>query len=204
MHVAFLRNVMVGRAGLTREVIVGAFLDCGASFAESFLVTGNIVFESGTVSACSIAECALVRLEDAFGLCEPAFVRSIDDLRTLQTSAPFSTVTGDDVHERTVTFFDDFSQPVPPLPIRSKRGDCEVFLLGEQEAFGVTWLVDGRTGNPGKLIEVAGLTQATTRNWKTIERLLSRYGPDASAQQRYRADRRKVESTSGGIAPAHT
>jgi uncharacterized protein (DUF1697 family) len=172
---------MVGRAGLTREVIVGAFCDCGASFAESFLATGNIVFESGTLPARSIADCALVRLEDSFGLCEPVFVRSIDDLRALQTSAPFSTVNGDDIHERTVTFFDDLARPVPPLPIRSKRGDCEVFLLGEQEAFGVTWLVDGRTGNPGKLIEVSGLTRVTTRNWKTIERLLSRYDPDASA-----------------------
>jgi uncharacterized protein (DUF1697 family) len=172
---------MVGRAGLTRDVIVGAFRDCGASFAESFLATGNIVFQSGTLSARSIADCALVRLEDAFGLCEPAFVRSIDDLQALQTSRPFLTVTGDGIHERTVTFFDDLSRPLPPLPIRSKRGDCEVFLLGEQEAFGVTWLVDGRTGNPGKLIEVSGLARVTTRNWKTIVRLLSRYGPDASA-----------------------
>jgi uncharacterized protein (DUF1697 family) len=181
VDVAFLRNVMVGRAGLTREVIVGAFRDCGASFAESFLATGNIVFESGALSAREIADCALVRIEDAFGLCEPAFVRSIESLQELQTSAPFSSVTGDDIHERTVTFFDDLSRPAAPLPIRSKRGDCEVFMLGEREAFGVTWLVDGRTGNPGKLVEVSGRTRATTRNWKTIERLLSRYGPDASA-----------------------
>jgi uncharacterized protein (DUF1697 family) len=123
----------------------------------------------------------MARLEDSFDLREPALVRSIENLRSLQASAPFSTVTGDEIHERTVTFFDELARPLPSLPIRSKRGDCEVFLLGELEAFGVTWLVDGRTGNPGKLIEDLGLTRVTTRNWKTIERLLSRYGPQASA-----------------------
>jgi uncharacterized protein (DUF1697 family) len=179
---------MVGRAGLTREVIVGTFRDCGASSAESFLATGNIVFESGVLSARSIADCAMVRLEDAFGLHEPAFVRSIESLRSLQAGSPFSTVTGGDIHERTVTFFDVLTRPLPPLPIRSKRGDCEVILLGEREAFGVTLLIGGRTGNPGKLVEDHGLTRVTTRNWKTIERLLSRYGPEASAQPRHRAD----------------
>ena len=39
---------------------------------------------------------------------------------------------------------------------RPKPADCEVFLLGEREAYGVTWLIDGRTGNPGKLVEDPG------------------------------------------------
>jgi uncharacterized protein (DUF1697 family) len=181
VHVAFLRNVMVGRAGLTREAIVGAFRDCGASSAESFLATGNIVFESGSLSARAIADCAETRLEDAFGLREPVFVRSFEHLRALQASAPFSSAPGGEIHERTVTFFDVLARPLPTLPLRSKRGDCEVFMLGEREAFGVTWLVDGRTGNPGQLIEDLGSTRVTTRNWKTIERLLRRHGPDTPA-----------------------
>jgi uncharacterized protein (DUF1697 family) len=180
MHVAFLRNVMVGRAGLTREVLVGAFRDCGASSAESFLATGNIVFESGALSARSITDCALSRLGAAHGLREPAFVRSIESLRALQASAPFSSATSGDVHERTVTFFDEVVAPPPALPLRSKRGDCEVFFLGDREAFGVTWLIDGRTGNPGRLIEDSGMTLVTTRNWNTIERMLSRYDTGAS------------------------
>ena len=179
MHIAFLRNVMVGRAGLTRGVIVSAFLECGASSAESFLATGNIVFESGLLGADSVADCARARLEDGYGLREPIFVRSLEDLSAIQASAPFSTVT-DDVHERTVTFFDKLERPLPARPVRSKRGDCEVFLLGEREAFGITWLLDRRTSNPGKLIEDLGLTQATTRNWNTIERLLRRFGPHTS------------------------
>ena len=176
MHVAFFRNVMVGRAGLTQEAIVCAFRDCGADSVESFLATGNIVFGSDALSARSIADCAAIRLENAFGLREPVFVRSLEHLRSMQVSAPFSTAPDGDIHERTITFFDDLVRPLPGLPLRSKRGDCQVFMLGDREAFGVTWLIDGRTGNPGKLIEDLGSTRVTTRNWKTIERLLRRYG----------------------------
>jgi uncharacterized protein (DUF1697 family) len=175
VHVAFLRNVMVGRSGLTREALVGAFRDCGASSAESFLATGNIVFEAGALSARSITDCALSRLDAAHGLQEPAFVRSIASLRSLKASAPFASLAIGDIHERTITFFDELGTPLPALPLRSKRGDCEVFSLTEREALGVTWLIDGRTGNPGKLIEDLGSTRVTTRNWNTIERLLSRY-----------------------------
>jgi hypothetical protein len=79
-----------------------------------------------------------------------------------------------------VRLFEELARPLPPLPIRSKRGDCELFLLGEREAFGVTRLIDGRTGNPGKLVEDLGSTSVTTRNWKTIQRLIRRYGLSAS------------------------
>jgi uncharacterized protein (DUF1697 family) len=181
VHVAFLRNVMVGRAGLTRAVLEEAFRVCGASFSESFLATGNIVFESGASAAGEVAKCAAHRLRDDLGLREPFFVRSIADLEALQVAIPFSAAPDGNVHERTVSFFDELGRPLPALPIRSRRGDCEVFLLGEREAYGVTWLIDGRTGNPGKLIEDLGSTSVTTRNWKTIERLITRYGSRASA-----------------------
>jgi len=181
VHVAFLRNVMVGRAGLTRAVLAGAFGDCGASFAESFLATGNIIFDPGALPAREVAECVARRLREDLGLREPFFVRSLGDLDALQAARPFSAAPGGDVHERTVSFFDELARPLPPLPIRSKRGDCEVFLLGEREAYGVTWFIDGRTGNPGKLVEDLGSTLVTTRNWRTIERLVRRYGPSASA-----------------------
>jgi uncharacterized protein (DUF1697 family) len=181
VHVAFLRNVMVGRAGLTRAVLESAFRDCGASFAESFLATGNIVFDSGQLAAGDVAECAAHRLREDFGLREPFFVRSLGDLVALQAARPFSAAPAGDPHERTLTFFDRLARPLPPPPIRSKRGDCEVFLLGEREAYGVTWLIDRRTGNPGKLVEDLGSTLVTTRNWKTIERLISLYGSPASA-----------------------
>jgi uncharacterized protein (DUF1697 family) len=181
VHVAFLRNVMVGRGGLTRAVLEGAFRDCGATFAESFLATGNIVFEPGALAAGQVAECAACRLQEEFGLREPFFVRSMGDLEALQAAMPFSAARGGDVHERTVSFFDELARPLPPLPIRSKRGDCEVFSLGDCEAYGVTWLIDGRTGNPGKLVEDMGSTLVTTRNWNTIERLVRRYGPSAAS-----------------------
>jgi uncharacterized protein (DUF1697 family) len=171
---------MVGRAGLTRDVLERAFRDCGASFAESFMATGNIAFESAALPAGVVAQCAALRLHERFGLSEPFFVRSLEDLESLRAANPFSAVSVADVHERTVSFFDELARPLPALPIRSKRGDCELFLLGEREAYGVTWLIDGRTGNPGKLVEDLGSTLVTTRNWNTIERLVNRYGPAAS------------------------
>jgi hypothetical protein len=38
-----------------------------------------------------------------------------------------------------------------------------------------------RTGNPGKVVEDLGRSLATTRNWKTIERLLHCYGAQSAS-----------------------
>ncbi len=181
MHVAFVRTVMVGRAGLTGTVSEMAFCECGASFAESFMATGNIAFDPGALPAAHVASCAADRLLESVGLHEPFFVRSLEDLEALRAAKPFSAAPNGDVHEQTVSFFEELGCPLPPLPLRSTRGHCEVFLLGEREAYGVTWLIGGRTGNPGKLVEDFGSTSVTTRNWKTIERLVRRYRPALSA-----------------------
>jgi uncharacterized protein (DUF1697 family) len=43
-YAAFFRNIMVGRKGLTRAVLVAAFERAGGLGVTSFLATGNIIF----------------------------------------------------------------------------------------------------------------------------------------------------------------
>ncbi len=42
----FVRNVMVGRQGLTRLVLLGAVADAGGASPVSYLSTGNVTFDA--------------------------------------------------------------------------------------------------------------------------------------------------------------
>ena len=78
-YVAFIRNVMVGRRGLTREVLLDTFAQCGASDARSFLATGNVAFTSGRAPAELGPELARA-LASVADVEEPVFIRSLSTL----------------------------------------------------------------------------------------------------------------------------
>jgi len=72
-YAAFIRNIMVGRNGLTRAVLVDAFERSGGQDVASVLATGNIVFSATDEAA--VASEASLWLRTNFGLDEPMFVR---------------------------------------------------------------------------------------------------------------------------------
>jgi uncharacterized protein (DUF1697 family) len=167
---------MVGRAGLTRAVLLDAFERCGAPDASSFLATANVVFEPRGHDARDVALCVSSTLRTSHGLEEPVFVRSMVELERMRSADPFAEAPKVDVYERCVTFFDEASSALPPLPLSSARGDVIIFSVGENAAYSVTQMINGRTGTAGKMIEDLLATKATTRNWNTVERLLQKFG----------------------------
>jgi hypothetical protein len=80
------------------------------------------------------------------------------------------------VHEQCITFAAQKLSGVCELPIESKRRDLNVFKVVGEEAFSVTRMIESRCGTAGPILEKLSGQQVTTRNWKTILRLLDKYG----------------------------
>jgi uncharacterized protein (DUF1697 family) len=177
-YVAFLRNVMIGRKGLTQEVLLDAFATAGAEDAASVLVTGNVVFTCTSGSGEAVAAGAAAHLAEVIGLYEPFFVRTLAALRELAAGDPFAAAPEADVYERCVTFLPAPGLPVGKLPYLSPRRDCTIFARTDTEVFSVTHLINHRPGQPGKWIEQQAGQPVTTRNWSTIARILQRYGEE--------------------------
>jgi uncharacterized protein (DUF1697 family) len=171
--VAFIRGVMVGRQGLTRDVLLRAFRDAGADEPVSHLATGNVSFgyAGSTVALQRSLEEAIASI---VGHREPVFVRSVAALRREIAKDPFADPPFDDVYERCVSFI-DVSAKALALPMTSPRGDAVVFAARSREVFSVTRKVDGRPGSPMLLIERALGRRVSTRNWNTIERIVRKH-----------------------------
>jgi len=177
-YAVFFRNVNLGRPGKPGKAqLEAAFAAAGGLHAQSFLATGNVVFAApGEAAARRVLARACAALEAACGLAEPAFLRPLEHLARLAAAAPFEAVRADDVHEYGVTFLAAPPAALPALPLRSARGDLEVFRIAGVEAFGFTRLVDGRPGNVNGLLEKRLQMPATTRSWNTVRRLVERRG----------------------------
>lgn len=175
--VAFLRNVNLGQPGSpTRDQLESAFLQAGASAAASVMSNGTLVFTvQGRVQAHEGASRACVLLTRVCGLTEPVFLQEFDHLARLVAENPFAERTDLAHGERCYSLFRPGAEQGHLAPIESPHRNCTVFRLGSGEAFSITRVVNGKPGYPTPVLEAALGVPATTRAWRTIERLVSRH-----------------------------
>lgn len=170
-HVAFLRNVMIGRSNLHADVLLQIFRDAGALEPRSHLATGNVSFGWPKVEMRSLFNAVEPALAQTMGRREPIFVRSVEELAASIAALPFRQPPIDDVGHRCVTF----TAAAPGslrLPVVSTRRDAFIFASEGADYFSVTRLIDGRGGNPNRMVEKSLSCAATTRNWNTVERIV--------------------------------
>jgi uncharacterized protein (DUF1697 family) len=163
---------MIGRQGLSREVVLQAFVESGASDPRSYLATGNVSFDADDDVLGNLTSLVERAIAKTLGRHEPIFVRSVARLTELAAGDPFDGYRTSDVHERCVTFLPGDRRWDQALPIASRRNDVSVIAASGPEVFSVTRRISGRPGNPGALIERAIGAPVTTPNWNTVERIL--------------------------------
>jgi uncharacterized protein (DUF1697 family) len=173
---AFFRNMNLGRANCpTKAQFERAFLDAGAVDAASFLVNGTLVFSAPATQGDRVLRKAVMHLEQACGLKEPAFLRRVDHLAKLVASEPFASVDRATVYECCATFLAPRAPALPALPLRSRRGDVELLACTEGDVFSLSYKLGNTPGSPNALLEKLTGASATTRAWNTIVRLVARH-----------------------------
>ena len=170
--VAFVRNIMVGRNGLTADVLRQVVRAAGGLEPRSHLATGNLAFTASASSVESMGAAIEDSIETVLGRREDVLIRSVSSLAAAVGADPFAVIMADDVYERCVTFLPPGPPVVLSLPIETPRGDTVLFARQDDDVLSITRLVVGRPGQPGKYLEAATGLRVTTRNWNTIERIV--------------------------------
>ena len=176
-YAAFLRNVNLGRPNSpTRAQFEAAFLASGAATAVSFLVNGTLVFTLAPGQrprAVAARACAAMRA--SCGMREPVFVRSVAELQALVAGDPFAGVVADGRDACCISLLGAPRQPLPALPFVSARGDLELLRADDTHVLSVSRWVGKSAGSPNAWLERALGEPATTRNWRTVLRLVEKY-----------------------------
>jgi uncharacterized protein (DUF1697 family) len=163
---------MVGRNGLTADVLCQMVATAGGLEPRSHLATGNLTFTASASAMVSIALGIEDSIEAVLGRREDVFVRQVDVLAAAVGSDPFAVIMDDDVYERCVTLLPDGPPVDLRLPIETRRGDSVLFGRLSADVLSITRMVGGRPGQPGKYLETTTGLRVTTRNWNTIERIV--------------------------------
>ncbi|MFL6697711.1 MAG: DUF1697 domain-containing protein [Vitreoscilla sp.] len=176
-YAAFLRNVNLGRPlSPSREQLESAFLAAGADVAQSFQVNGTLVFTlAGGTRPRAVAARACAALAASCGMREPVFVRSVDELRALVQSDPFAGRVAEGRDACCISFLGAPRKPLPALPLVTARGDLELLRAEDTHVLSISRWVGASAGSPNAWLERQLGEPATTRNWRTVLRLVEKY-----------------------------
>jgi uncharacterized protein (DUF1697 family) len=178
--IAFLRAINVGGHTVKMERLRTLFEELDFTNVETFIASGNVIFEASSTSAATLEKQIESHLKQELGYAVATFLRSPSELSAVATYKPFST---DELEA------DGNSLYIAFLPAEPKSAECDRlmafcseiddFHVHEREIY---WLCRTKMSDStfsGARLEKAIGMPATMRNVTTIKKLAAKY-PDAT------------------------
>lgn len=175
-YVAFLRAINVrGRTVKMADLraIVG---EIGFSNVETFIASGNVIFESTIDDGRLLETCIEQGLAASLGYEVSTFVRSTSELAAIPRHIPFPS--SSEVSEGAALHV-GFLHAVPSVDrvnaLMACRSDIDDFYTGGREVYWRCLRKVSESTFSGVRLEKALGVPSTMRNWNTVQRLASRY-----------------------------
>lgn len=170
----FLRAINVGGHVVTMAELRRILRDLDG--VETFIASGNIIFESKARRLDRLEETIAARLERGLGYPVATFLRTEGELGALAACRPFSPAKLRDAHALNVGFL---AAP-PPASAREALGRLssrlDEFHVAGREIHWLTRTPASDSRISGAVLERAIGASSTFRNVRTIARLATRYG----------------------------
>jgi uncharacterized protein (DUF1697 family) len=174
-YAAFLRAINVGGRTAKMGQLRAAFEKAGVSGVETFIASGNVVFESPARDAAALETAIERSLLAALGYEVATFVRSMPELCAVAGYAPFSARDEAAAHALHVAFLRAKPAGAAVRALLAFRSGLDEFHVHGREAY---WLARASmSGTPfsGARLEKALGMPATLRNVRTVRRMADKY-----------------------------
>jgi uncharacterized protein (DUF1697 family) len=166
-----LRGINVGgRRIMKMAELKGIYESVGFVNVESYLQSGNIVFDQPGRGDAATAGNVETALRQSLGYEVRVLTRTEVELRSLVESLPF---VGNDDSKVHVTFLYQEPHSFPTQEVEKVKGDGEEFHKRAREVYLFCPNGYGGTKMSNSFFERKLKVPATTRNWRTVNALLS-------------------------------
>jgi len=172
-YIVFLRGINVGgNHKLPMSELKLIMTDMGFSNVVTLLNSGNVIFTYAEADLSNLESDISIQLEEKFGFPVPTIVKAEDEIRMLFDSNPFADIELTKDIRQYISFQKFASKSELELPWQSEDGSFQI--LSDDNGIIVSVLDLSKTGTPKamKIVEEKYGKDITTRNWKTIERII--------------------------------
>lgn len=171
IYIAFLRGINVGGQKIIKmEKLKDIFESLQFQNVKTYIQSGNVIFESteeGSDVLCKIE----TGLESVLGYKVTSILRTADELEEVIRQNPFSE--SGDFEKQYVTFLHREPNVEAADRLMSYKNDVDDFCVINREVFLLCGKGYGKTKLSNHFLESKLDVLATTRNWKTINKVLN-------------------------------
>jgi uncharacterized protein (DUF1697 family) len=173
-HIALLRGINVGgKAKLPMKELAAIFRAAGATTVETYIQSGNVIFEASEPESC--VDAVTAEIARVYGYPGRIVLRSAEELRRAYQANPFlasPTPSADQPDPRHIYFLADSPEQAAIATLDPNRSLGDSFVTQAREVY--LHLPQGmaRTRLTNAYFDAKLKTVSTARNWKTVGKLV--------------------------------
>lgn len=175
-YIAFLRAINVGGHTVKMEPLRALFASLGLANVETFIASGNVIFDSAETDAQALEKTIESCLRQALGYAVATFLRSTVELAEIARYQPFSAT---ELGTASPALYIAFLPAAPTSAAQQKllacRTEIDDFHCHKREIY---WLCRTKSSDStfsGALLEKTIGMPATLRNATTVKKLAAKY-----------------------------
>ena len=172
----FLRALNVGGRNVKMDALRAHFEDMGFTGVESFIASGNIIFDSNAAGRQALEKQIEEGLLKALGYPVDTFVRTAEEVARIAEAKPFP---GMDQIADSYQLYVAFTHQAPASQARENlmahTSDIDSFAIDGSEIYWLCTETQSKSDFSGARLEKAIGAPATMRNIRTIQRLYKKY-----------------------------
>lgn len=176
-YIAFLRAINVGGHTVKMERLRALFLEMGFAGVETFIASGNVVFEVAGEARVALAERIEAALQAALGYQVATFIRTPAELADIARTQPFPPQVFAAAMAFNVAFLKQPCDPPAEARLMALRTEIDDFVVRGREVY---WLCRKKQSDStfsNAVLEKALGQPSTLRGMKTVQQIAKKYGP---------------------------
>ncbi|HXN09230.1 MAG TPA: DUF1697 domain-containing protein [Candidatus Acidoferrales bacterium] len=172
VYIAMLRGINVlGHKTIKMESLRASFEALGFRNVKTYIASGNVIFQTAKNSSLNLSKKIGDRISRDFGFPVSIVLITSKDLQKVVQRNPFAQKKAIDASRLHVTFFAELPAKTAWKNLRVLPRKPDLFLAGSQEVYLYCPDGYGRTKLSNAAFERILSVVATTRNWKTVNKL---------------------------------
>jgi len=174
-YIAFLRAINVGGRNVKMDRLREIFESMGFSHIETFIASGNVIFESNTQDVDGLAKKIESGLKESLGFEVATSIRSDSELAGIVNFKPFPNPKMDSATAINVAFLSEPPDAKSKKLVMALKSDIDDFRVHEREVYWLCLKKQSESKFSNTVLEKVLGQKSTIRGLNTVRKIADKY-----------------------------